>query len=116
MSTAEGIRGVEITGPEVPRAEVVLTSEALELVAALHRELDDRRQELLRAGQDRVRALADGGTLGFLPETAHIRDDDSWQVADPAPGLVDRRVEITGPTDPKRKIKALESARKGARA
>jgi len=112
MSTVEGIRGVEITGPEVPRAEEVLTSEALELVAALHRELDDRRQELLRARQDRVRALADGGTLGFLPETAHIRDDDSWQVADPAPGLVDRRVEITGPTDRKMTINALNSGAK----
>src|SRR4051794_40279137 len=112
MSTVEGIRGVEITGPEVPRAEEVLTSEALELVAALHRELDDRRQELLRARQDRVRALADGGTLGFLPETAHIRDDDSWRVADQAPGLIDRRVEITGPTDRKMTINALNSGAK----
>src|SRR3954462_11743432 len=112
MSTVEGIRGVEITGPEVPRAEEVLTSEALELVAALHRELDDRRQELLRARQERVRALADGGTLGFLPETAHRRDDDSWRGADPAPGRVARRVEITGPTDRKMTINALNSGAK----
>ena len=47
--------------------------------------------------------------LDFLPETAHIRADDSWRVAPPAPGLVDRRVEITGPTDRKMTINALNS-------
>ena len=47
--------------------------------------------------------------LDFLPETAHIRDDATWRVAPPAPGLVDRRVEITGPTDRKMTINALNS-------
>jgi malate synthase len=50
--------------------------------------------------------------LDFLEETRHIRQDDSWQVADPAPGLVDRRVEITGPTDRKMTINALNSGAK----
>lgn len=45
----------------------------------------------------------------FLPETAHIRNDPTWQGAPPAPGLVDRRIEITGPVDRKMVINALNS-------
>ncbi len=106
MSTVDG---VEITGPMGERFDEVLTPGALELIAQLHREFEGRRQELLAARQERVAMLAAGGTLDFLPETAHIREDDSWRVADPAPGLVDRRVEITGPTDRKMTINALNS-------
>src|SRR3954452_12464948 len=109
MSTVEG---VEITGAANNRDDEVLTPKALELIARLHRELNPRRLELLAARQERVRALADGGTLGFLPETAGIREDDSWQVADPAPGLEDRRVEMTGPTERKMTINALNSGAK----
>ena len=47
--------------------------------------------------------------LDFLPETEHIRSDPNWRVAPPAPGLVDRRVEITGPTERKMTINALNS-------
>ena len=47
--------------------------------------------------------------LDFLPETAGIREDLTWRVAQPAPGLVDRRVEITGPTDKKMTLNALNS-------
>src|SRR3954465_12675010 len=112
MSTVEGVSGLEITGAHQDRQEEILTPQALELIARLHRELNPRRLELLQARQERVRTLADGGTLRFLPETAHIRDDDSWRVADPAPGLVDRRVEITGPTDRKMTINALNSGAK----
>jgi malate synthase len=112
MSTVEGVSGLEITGARQDRDDEVLTSRALELVALLHRELNPRRLELLDARRQRVEALAAGGTLDFLPETAHIRADDSWRVADPAPGLVDRRVEITGPTDRKMTINALNSGAK----
>ena len=114
MSTVQGstVEGVEVTGARSDRYDEVLTPQALELIARLHRELNPRRLELLAARQERVRALADGGTLGFLPETAGIREDDSWQVADPAPGLVDRRVEMTGPTDRKMTINALNSGAK----
>ena len=68
--------------------------------------------ELLAARHERQRALAEGGTLDFLPETKTIREDRSWRVAPPAPGLVDRRVEITGPTDKKMTINALNSGAK----
>ena len=104
--------GIEITGPIDERYEEVLTPAALELIVALHRTLADRRLELLEARERRVEELANGGTLGFLPETRHIREDDSWRVAEPAPGLVDRRVEITGPTDRKMTINALNSGAK----
>jgi malate synthase len=104
--------GLEITGPMHDRFEEILTPRALELVALLHRELGQRRAELLARRGERVRQLADGGTLDFLEETRGIREDDSWRVAEPAPGLVDRRVEITGPTDRKMTINALNSGAK----
>jgi malate synthase len=104
--------GVEITGPVLDRFDEVLTPEALDLVATLHRRLEPTRRELLAARDRRHEQLADGGTLGFLPETRHVREDPDWRVADPAPGLVDRRVEITGPTDRKMTINALNSGAK----
>ena len=67
MSTVDG---VEITGPMGERYDEVLTPRALELIARLHREFNGRRLERLRARQERVDALAAGGTLDFLPETA----------------------------------------------
>jgi malate synthase len=109
MSTVESVSGLEITGTRLDRDDEVLTPRALELIALLHRELNPRRLELLAARQERVRALAAGGTLDFLPETENVREDPSWRVADPAPGLVDRRAEITGPTDRKMTINALNS-------
>jgi malate synthase len=104
--------GIEITGPMHDRYDEVLAPRAVELIGLLHRELDDRRLKLLERRHQRVEELAAGGTLDFLGETRHIRDDDSWRVVDPAPGLVDRRVEITGPTDRKMTINALNSGAK----
>ena len=104
--------GVTITGPPEDRYGEVLTDRALALIAQLHRSFDARRRELLAARQERYAQLAAGGTLGFLPETKDIREDPSWQVAEPAAGLVDRRVEITGPTDRKMTINALNSGAK----
>ncbi|HEX2770858.1 MAG TPA: malate synthase A, partial [Micromonosporaceae bacterium] len=90
--------GVDVTAALHPRFDEVLTPDALAFVAELHRTFDGRRRALLARRADRQAALAAGGTLGFLPETADVRSGE-WRVADPAPGLVDRRVEITGPTD-----------------
>jgi malate synthase len=104
--------GVEITGPKRDRFDEVLTPGAVGLVAALHRELGGRRAELLAARAARQQELSAGGTLDFLAATQPIRDDRAWRVAAPAPGLVDRRVEITGPTDRKMTINALNSGAK----
>jgi malate synthase len=101
--------GVEVTGPLHDRYDEVLTRPALELVARLHRELDGRRRELLARRRERVAAIAAGDDLDFLDETREVRDDETWRVAGPAPGLVDRRVEITGPTERKMAINALNS-------
>ncbi|MBP2702708.1 malate synthase A [Microbispora sp. RL4-1S] len=103
--------GVEIRGPLLDGFGEILTPEALDLVATLHREFDGTRRRLLRARQDRQERLSAGGTLDFLPETAEIRSSD-WRVAPPAPGLEDRRVEITGPVDQKMTINALNSGAK----
>ncbi|WP_433497311.1 malate synthase A [Sphaerimonospora sp. CA-214678] len=100
--------GVQITGPMLDRFDEILTPEALDFVAALHREFDETRRRLLDARQERQARLSAGETLDFLPETKHIRESE-WQVAPVAPGLADRRVEITGPVDRKMTINALNS-------
>src|SRR4051794_38897225 len=110
MATSVG--GVELLGPVEGRFEEVLTEEALSFVAELHRRFDGRRRELLERRRERMRALQGGGTLDFLPETRELRDGD-WQVAPAPPDLQNRRVEITGPTDRKMVINALNSGAEG---
>ncbi len=90
----------------------VLTTEALELVADLHRTFQSRRAELLEQRTARSAELDSGGTLDFADETKDVREDPDWRVAPPAPGIEDRRVEITGPTDKKMAINALNSGAK----
>ncbi|WP_067178551.1 malate synthase A [Microtetraspora niveoalba] len=105
------MEGVEIRGPLLDRFDEILTTEALGFVATLQREFDARRRELLDARRARQAELSAGGTLGFLPETRDVRESE-WRVAPPAPGLEDRRVEITGPVDRKMTINALNSGAK----
>ncbi len=104
--------GVELAtaGNSAVRDEI-LTPDALRFVADLQRTFGARRLALLDARVGRQALINAGGTLDFLPETADIRAG-SWQVAPPAPGLLDRRVEITGPTDAKMTINALNSGAK----
>ncbi|QQC92144.1 malate synthase A [Streptomyces alfalfae] len=93
----------------LPRQEEVLTEAALAFVAELHRLFTPRRDELLARRAERRAEIAATSTLDFLPETAAIRADDSWRVAEAPAALNDRRVEITGPTDRKMTINALNS-------
>jgi malate synthase len=58
---------------------------------------------------ERQAAIDAGASPGRLPETVAVREDTSWQVAEPPPELADRRVEITGPAEPKMMINALNS-------
>ncbi|MDS1269719.1 malate synthase A [Lipingzhangella sp. LS1_29] len=104
--------GIEVTGPRHDRYSEILTPDALELVAQLHRAFEPRRQELLSARRRRQAEISAGGSLDFLPETKDIREDPNWRVADPAPGITDRRVEITGPTDRKMTVNAMNSGAK----
>ncbi|MEV4683195.1 malate synthase A [Streptomyces kurssanovii] len=96
----------------LPRQEEVLTDAALAFVAELHRRFTPRRDELLARRAERRAEIARTSTLDFLPETAAIRADDSWKVAEAPAALNDRRVEITGPTDRKMTINALNSGAK----
>ncbi len=102
------VPGVTVLGDEIGRGGEILTPEAVGFVAGLHRRFAGRRDELLAARARRRERAAAAGRLDFLPETVSIREGD-WTVA-PAPAdLVDRRVEITGPPEPKMAINALNS-------
>jgi malate synthase len=89
----------------------ILSDEAVAFVADLNRRFRPRRNELLAARAERRAAIADGATLDFLPETADVRAGD-WTVPQAPPDLIDRRVEITGPTERKMTINALNSGAK----
>ena len=99
-------KGVVLRGAVTPAFAQILTPEALAFVATLHRKFEPRRQELLAARAARQK-LFDGGQLpDFLPATQKIRESD-WRIAPQPKDLLDRRVEITGPTDRKMVINAL---------
>jgi len=102
------VTSVEVTRESVHASEV-LSPEALDFVADLHRSFNPRRLELLAARTERQARFDAGELPDFLPETASVRDDGSWRVATPPPDLDDRRVEITGPAEPKMMINALNS-------
>ena len=103
--------GVEVTGEITQGVSQILSGEALALVAKVHREFNVRRLELLKRREQRQRQLDAGKLPDFLPETADIREGD-WTAATIPPDLQDRRVEITGPTDRKMIINALNSGAK----
>ena len=102
-------KGVEILGPIDPQVAQVLTPEALGFVADLHRTFDARRRELLAARVIRQAEFDRGILPDFLAATKAIREDRSWRVASAPADLQDRRCEITGPTDRKMVINALNS-------
>jgi len=105
------VAGAEIAAVAAPRQDEVLTPEAIEFVAGLERRFGARRRELLQARPERQRRIDAGELPEFLPETREIREGD-WTIAPEPPGLLDRRVEITGPTDRKMVINALNSGAK----
>jgi malate synthase len=105
------VEGIHVVNRDVPAADRVLTPEALEFVAGLHRAFNPTRQALLGKREERLQRFRSGVLPDFLEATREIRESD-WSVA-PAPAdLQDRRVEITGPTDRKMVINALNSGAK----
>ena len=92
-----------------PNSRRVMTPEAVDFVLGLESRFSGRRAELLEARRKRMSAVRGGERLGFLESTRHIREDSTWQVAPPAPGLADRRVEITGPPTRTMTVNALNS-------
>ncbi|KUL83487.1 hypothetical protein ZTR_10809 [Talaromyces verruculosus] len=103
------LQGVSILGAVNNEHRKILTKEAVAFLALLHRTFNSTRKSLLERRIARQAEIDRGHLLDFLPETKHIRENDSWKGAPPAPGLVDRRVEITGPTDRKMVVNALNS-------
>jgi malate synthase len=107
------VKGVQIlTTVAQNHQDTILTDGALQFLAALHRTFESTRQSLLAARDDAQRRFDAGAKLDFPPETAHVRAEPAWHCAPPAPGLQDRRVEISGPTDRKMVIYALNSGAK----
>jgi malate synthase len=102
---------IQVLGGSVERSEEILTPDALEFLASLHERFAGRRDELLAARAARREEASRTGRLDFLPETRDIRESD-WRVAAAPADLQDRRVEITGPTERKMAINALNSGAK----
>lgn len=99
--------GIEIAA-RADGQDALLTPEALALLAGLHRRFEARRQALLEARRERQAFFDNGGLPDFREDTRAIREGD-WRVAPLPAALQDRRVEITGPVDPKMVINALNS-------
>lgn len=89
--------------------EAVLTPEAKKFIDSLQRTFNGERKKLLEARKTRFEELVAGKNFDFLPETASIRSDPNWKVAQTPADLQKRWVEITGPTDRKMLINALNS-------
>ena len=100
--------GSGVSAPDDPSREDLLTDAALAFLAGLHRRFEARRQALLAARAARQAAFDAGALPDFRDDTRAIRNGD-WRVAPIPAALLDRRVEITGPVDPKMVINALNS-------
>ncbi|MDN7226252.1 malate synthase A [Planococcus sp. N064] len=102
---------VLIKNEVTPQMETILTPEALAFIEKLHVNFDKKRIALLEQRQVRQKEIDGGKPLDFLPETEHIRESD-WTIAPLPEDMQDRRVEITGPTNRKMLINALNSGAK----
>lgn len=103
------LKDVNILGPLNEKTRKVLSKDAAVFLALLHRSFNGTRKALLQRRMIRQAEIDKGNLPDFLPETRHIRENDAWKGPPPAPGLVDRRIEITGPTDRKMVVNALNS-------
>src|SRR6185437_12548459 len=103
---------LEIEGRIGPRYDEILTPEAIRFLIELHDRFGARRHDRLADRMRRRFEIGNGHDPQFRDDTRHIREDAEWRVAGAGPGLEDRRVEITGPTDPKMTINALNSGAK----
>jgi malate synthase len=107
--TTSSAASIEVRGPRLPRFDEVLTPEALDFVARLHREFNPTREALLKERGERQARFNLGELPDFLSETRQIREGD-WKVAPVTTAdLQQRWVELTGPTDRKMLINALNS-------
>jgi malate synthase len=101
-----------VTGPQRDRFDEILTPEAIAFLTEVHHRFAHRRHDRMADRLRRRFEIGSGHDPQFRDDTRHIREDADWRVAGAGPGLEDRRVEITGPTDPKMTINALNSGAK----
>jgi malate synthase len=102
---------IGITGPVTETQQRILTPEAIRFLVKLSTAFESRRRQLLDARRTRQQEIHDGMLPDFPAGTAEIRRA-AWKVAPIPADLMDRRVEITGPTDRKMIINALNSGAK----
>ncbi len=111
MRASPVTQGVSIKAPSHPRTSAILSAEALAFLSELHRKFEPTRRALLDARVTRYARLVAGEKLDFRADTKHLREG-TWKVSPPPEDLKDRRVEITGPTERKMVINALNSGAK----
>ncbi|MFI0741170.1 malate synthase A [Streptomyces sp. NPDC021100] len=109
MTTTALTRKVRVLAAPGHRHDEILTPAALDFVGRLVEAFASRRQDLMKERRRRMLRLASGSPLDFPVVTSAVRTDPGWRVAPPAPGLTDRRVEITGPPDRRMAVNALNS-------
>ncbi|MBZ9599290.1 malate synthase A [Streptomyces erythrochromogenes] len=109
MSTTATTHRVRVLAAPGDRHDEILTPEALDFIGRLAAAFAHRRQDILKERLRRRDRLVSGSLLDFSIATAAVRADPDWRVAPPAPGLTDRRVEITGPPDRRMTVNALNS-------
>ncbi len=109
IQTAAQGPALAVTGPLRERYDEILTPEALAFLTELHHRFAARRHDRLADRMRRRFEIGNGHDPRLRDDTRHIREDEHWRVAGAGPGLEDRRVEITGPTDPKMTVNALNS-------
>lgn len=109
MSTSALTHHVRVLAPLGDRHDEILTPAALDFVGRLAAAFGTRRTGLMRERRRQILRLASGSPLDFPMVTSAVRADPAWRVAPPAPGLTDRRVEITGPPDRRTTVDALNS-------
>lgn len=109
LDTNTILNDVNILGSLNDNNRKILSKDAVVFLVLLHRSFNATRKTLLQRRQIRQAELDKGNLPDFLPETKAIRDNSTWKGAPPAPGMIDRRVEITGPTDRKMVVNALNS-------
>ena len=110
-STSSRPEPLSIGAPVSTDNQPILSPEALEFIAALNERFGPRVAALLKAREERQKRIDAGELPDFLPETKAVRESE-WSVAPIPKDLLDRRVEITGPTDRKMIINALNSGAK----
>ena len=103
--------GLKVSGALKPGYERVLTTDALQFVADLARRFEPQRRRLMETRNERQAKFDAGALPDFLPETQKIREND-WRIAPIPEDLLDRRVEITGPTTRKMIVNAVNSGAK----